>query len=30
MYEEVKAKYPDLARYFRVHDVHEAVDLLKR
>ena len=30
MYEEVKKKYPDLARYFRVHDVREPVDLLKR
>ena len=30
MYEEVKRKYPELARYFRVHDVHEPVDLLKR
>jgi len=30
MYEEVKRKYPDLARYFRVHDVREPVDLLKR
>jgi len=30
MYEEAKAKYPDLARYFRVHDVHEPVDMLKR
>ncbi len=30
MYEVVAAKYPALARYFRVHDVHEPVDLLKR
>jgi thymidylate synthase-like protein len=30
MYEEVKKKYPGLAQYFRVHDVHEPVDLLKR
>ena len=30
MYEEVKKKYPSLAQYFRVHDVHEPVDLLKR
>jgi thymidylate synthase ThyX len=30
MYEAVKAKYPSLAKYFRVHDVHEPVDLLKR
>ena len=30
MYEEVKKKYPALAKYFRVHDVQEPVDLLKR
>jgi thymidylate synthase ThyX len=30
MYEAVAAKYPALAKYFRVHDVHEPVDLLKR
>src|SRR5204863_5253415 len=30
MYEEVKRKYPALAKYFRVHDVREPVDLLKR
>src|SRR5437867_5690399 len=30
MYEEVKKKYPALAQYFRVHDVHEPVDLLRR
>jgi thymidylate synthase ThyX len=30
MYEAVKAKYPALAKYFRVHDVREPVDLLKR
>src|SRR5262249_38265762 len=30
MYQEVKKKCPALARYFRVHDVREAVDLLKR
>ena len=30
MYEAVAAKYPALATYFRVHDVHEPVDLLKR
>jgi thymidylate synthase ThyX len=30
MYEEVKKKYPALSRYFRVHDVNEPVDLLKR
>jgi thymidylate synthase ThyX len=30
MYEAVAAKYPALARYFRVHDVREPVDLLKR
>jgi thymidylate synthase ThyX len=30
MYEAVASKYPALAKYFRVHDVHEPVDLLKR
>jgi thymidylate synthase ThyX len=30
MYEAVAAKYPALATYFRVHDVREPVDLLKR
>ena len=30
MYETVAAKYPELAKYFRVHDVREPVDLLKR
>jgi thymidylate synthase ThyX len=30
MYETVAAKYPALGKYFRVHDVHEPVDLLKR
>lgn len=30
MYEEVARKYPALARYFRVTDVREPVDLLKR
>lgn len=30
MYEAVARKYPALARYFRVHNVHEPVDLLKR
>jgi thymidylate synthase ThyX len=30
MYEAVAARYPALAKYFRVHDVHEPVDLLKR
>jgi thymidylate synthase ThyX len=30
MYEAVAAKYPVLAKYFRVHDVREPVDLLKR
>ncbi len=30
MYEAVAAKYPALAKYFRVHDVHEPIDLLKR
>jgi thymidylate synthase ThyX len=30
MYEAVARKYPALAKYFRVHDVKEPVDLLKR
>jgi len=30
MYEAVAEKYPTLAKYFRVHDVREPVDLLKR
>jgi len=30
MFEEVGRKYPALAKYFRVHDVREPVDLLKR
>jgi hypothetical protein len=30
MFEEVARKYPALAPYFRVHDVREPVDLLKR
>ena len=30
MYEAVARNYPSLARYFRVHDVREPVDLLKR
>jgi len=30
MYEAVAAKYPALSKYFRVHDVREPVDLLKR
>jgi len=30
MYEAVAAKYPAMAKYFRVHDVREPVDLLKR
>ncbi|HEX7894339.1 MAG TPA: FAD-dependent thymidylate synthase, partial [Terriglobales bacterium] len=30
MYEEVKRKHPAMAEYFRVHDVREPVDLLKR
>jgi thymidylate synthase ThyX len=30
MYEEVKKKHPALAQYFRVHDVRQPVDLLKR
>jgi len=30
MYEAVVRKYPALAKYFRVHDVREPVDLLRR
>jgi thymidylate synthase ThyX len=30
MYEEVAKKHPALAKYFRVTDVHEPIDLLKR
>jgi thymidylate synthase ThyX len=30
MYQEVAKKHPSLARYFRVTDVHEPIDLLKR
>jgi thymidylate synthase ThyX len=30
MYEVVSKKYPALAQYFRVHDVREPVDLLRR
>ena len=30
MYEAVARRHPSLARYFRVHDVREPVDLLKR
>jgi thymidylate synthase ThyX len=30
MYQEVARKHPALARYFRVADVKEPVDLLKR
>jgi thymidylate synthase ThyX len=30
MYEEVRRKHPSLARYFRVSDVKQPVDLLKR
>jgi thymidylate synthase ThyX len=30
MYEAVATRYPALAKYFRVHDVREPVDLLKR
>jgi len=30
MYEAVAGQYPALAKYFRVHDVREPVDLLKR
>jgi hypothetical protein len=30
MYEAIARRYPSLAKYFRVHDVKEPVDLLKR
>jgi thymidylate synthase ThyX len=30
MYQAVANQHPSLARYFRVHDVREPVDLLKR
>jgi len=30
MYEAVSRKYPALAKYFRVHDIRQPVDLLKR
>jgi thymidylate synthase ThyX len=30
MYEEVKRKFPALAKYFRVHDVRQPIDLLQR
>jgi thymidylate synthase ThyX len=30
MYEAVAKKYPGLAKYFRVHDVKQPIDLLKR
>jgi thymidylate synthase ThyX len=30
MYEAVAAKYPAIKKYFRVHDVREPIDLLKR
>ena len=30
MYRDVARKYPELAKYFRVTDVREPVDLLKR
>ena len=30
MYEAVASRYPDLAKYFRVTDVRQPVDLLKR
>jgi thymidylate synthase ThyX len=30
MFEEVRKKYPALAQYFRVHDMHQPVDLLQR
>jgi thymidylate synthase ThyX len=30
MFEEVKKKFPYLAGYVRVHDVHAPVDLLQR
>ena len=30
MYEEAAKRYPGLAQYFRVHDIHQPVDLLQR
>jgi len=30
MYEATAKRYPGLAKYFRVHDIHEPVDLLQR
>jgi len=30
MYEEVARRHPSLAKYFRVQDVREPVDILKR
>ncbi len=30
MYEAAAKRYPALAKYFRVHDIHEPVDLLQR
>jgi thymidylate synthase ThyX len=30
IYEEVKKKFPALAKYFRVHDVRQPIDLLQR
>ena len=30
MYQQVARKHPSLARYFRVTDIHEPVDLLRR
>jgi thymidylate synthase ThyX len=30
MYETAAKRYPALAKYFRVHDIHEPVDLLQR
>jgi thymidylate synthase ThyX len=30
MFEEVKKKYPAMAQYFRVQDVHQPIDLLQR
>ena len=30
MYDEVARKHPSLRPYFRVSDIHEPVDLLKR
>ena len=30
MYDEVRKKYPAMAKYFRVTNVHEPVDILKR